>query len=794
MINVKNESAGTDGKKRLTWQFLLINLVLLLLYGWTLNETSTVSIAVSQETCTAILPNRTLTIACPGLRNGHLGLYSNPAPAESNFSVGPLDWLAPDTAWGSLAAYDEKAQLRWTATFNGTLQEWQAISGRWRTRLGELRPPAEPAFIRRQQDLRSLGDEYQIVARVHRAHDSAGIVLTRPATEVGWAFVVSAHSRRGTWWRWEDGRLHEPLVGVSFQKSFLAQLQSLLRRVLRAHQSALLLLAAAGFLATLLQRTPLGERRRKRWLLQSVAYERILVLLIVLAVFALTLAVALHVLDRIPHVQDSVTYLFQAKTLANGRLWAPAPPLPEFFEQEFLLVRDGRWFGKYPPGFPLLLAVGLLAGGPWLINPLLAALTTPLLFVLGKQLYSRATGLLAAALLLGSPFFLFMSANFLAHGAELFWGTLFMVCWLSALRKPGGRRWAVASGLALGFLFLTRQITAVALGLPFLLVTFFTRLEDGEGAAAAGGVRHLLRSNNERLRRLLIVGLAALPFVILLLAYQWSLTGDPLQDPRLLYWEYDHLGFGQDIGEGQNAFYLAQTEEGLAQIWFHDDSQPPRGHSPARGLYNVQQNLQALERQLFGWLPVLTLAPLWIALLLRPWRGQEWALLLSLLVLTAAYVFYWADGIAYGPRYFYAALGALLLLTARGFRLAGRWLGGHGGRRAMALLLIALVAGSYIANTSGYLRTYHNYNFVGRQKLDLVRENVERPAIVFVEPGLDWWEYGSVFSANDPWLEGPIVFARDRGAQDNLRLMAHFPRRHAYRLSEDGHLQPLLNP
>ncbi|HEX6383957.1 MAG TPA: hypothetical protein VF177_04735, partial [Anaerolineae bacterium] len=33
---------------------------------------------------------------------------------------------------------------------------------------------------------------------------------------------------------------------------------------------------------------------------------------------------------RIPHVQDSVTYLFQAQTLAGGRLAAPAPSLPDF--------------------------------------------------------------------------------------------------------------------------------------------------------------------------------------------------------------------------------------------------------------------------------------------------------------------------------------------------------------------------------------------------------------------------------------------------------------------------------
>jgi hypothetical protein len=37
-------------------------------------------------------------------------------------------------------------------------------------------------------------------------------------------------------------------------------------------------------------------------------------------------------------------------------------------------MRDERWFGKYPPGFPAVLALGVLAGAPWLVNPVAAAL------------------------------------------------------------------------------------------------------------------------------------------------------------------------------------------------------------------------------------------------------------------------------------------------------------------------------------------------------------------------------------------------------------------------------------
>src|SRR5262249_8824267 len=77
-----------------------------------------------------------------------------------------------------------------------------------------------------------------------------------------------------------------------------------------------------------------------------------LALALAVATGAFAAVVASSLLERMPHVQDSVAYLFQAKIFASGRLWADLPPTPEFFEHEFVVMRDGRWFGKYPPGFP----------------------------------------------------------------------------------------------------------------------------------------------------------------------------------------------------------------------------------------------------------------------------------------------------------------------------------------------------------------------------------------------------------------------------------------------------------
>src|SRR5205814_1786373 len=97
----------------------------------------------------------------------------------------------------------------------------------------------------------------------------------------------------------------------------------------------------------------------------------------------------------------------QAKVFALGRLWVPTPQLPEFFVHEFVVMRDGRWFAKYPPGFPAILSLGVLAGVPWLVNPVAAALAVLATFRLGAASHGRGTALVAALLLGLSPFFLF---------------------------------------------------------------------------------------------------------------------------------------------------------------------------------------------------------------------------------------------------------------------------------------------------------------------------------------------------------------------------------------------------
>ena len=860
---VARHAASPARLRRLTPLWLL-SPVLLLLTLWTWTEAAAVTLHVTGDRCTAVLYGRSSTIDCRGLAGGRL---TTTLVAATDATANPLARFVPPPRWSDMTLTDDGAATA-----------------------------ADP-----------LPSAFDVSATLRRPRQPAGLVLLRPDGHTGYAFILDAANRRGAWWVWADEPT-TPLRGVPLDRPFIEQAKPFLRQLLAGWPAAAILAALATLSAALPPRPrpaqptndprPTTNNRHSPFFTRhsSLVARHSFLLPLLLLTFALTLHVTVNVLERIPHVQDSVTYHFQAQTLARGALTAPAPPLAAadataHFEQEFLLVRDGRWFGKYPPGWPAVLALGVAAGGPWLVNPLLAVVSVALLYQLARKrggegaqghrdagekptrhsppatrptaplntdLLTTVYCLLPPLLLTTSPFFLFMSGSFMAHPAELLWAVLFMVAWSRALagRLPTRpmRRWAVVAGLALGALFLTRQFTALTIGLAFGASHFLKcvapslksarnvrrtaegathggevapslksprnvrRTAEGathggevapslksarnvrrtaEGATHGGEVAPSLKSARNvrrtaegathggewgathRRRCIAQAGLAllaALPLLLALPLYQLAVAGDARTDPRLLYWPYDRVGFGPGVGESQNVFTMTMTDGGPAVTWYTDPTQPPRGHSPARGLYNLGRNLDALQRDLFGWPPFFTLAFVWLAFLLRRPAVGDWLLLVVVLAVGGGYVAYWAAGIAYGPRYFYAALPALVILTARGVAA----LAARGGWRVAGGVLLLLV-GYNLTTLPGRMDDYRGYNFVSGAGQRAVAAAVETPALVFVTASeTDWWEYGAFFSGNTPWLEGPIVYARDRGAAENARLRAAFPARRGY--------------
>lgn len=507
------------------------------------------------------------------------------------------------------------------------------------------------------------------------------------------------------------------------------------------------------------------------------------------------------VFGRIPHVQDSITQLFQARIFAGFRLWAPSPPFREFFDYTHM-INDGRWYCQYPPGHSLLLVPGVWLGVPWLVNPILGGFSVYGIFLLGRDLFGRSAGRLAALLGLLSPFLLLMASEFMAHVSCLAALTYFLVFFLRAVHGGGVREGRVA-GLCLLLAVLIRPYTAAAVALP---------------AYAYAALR--LRRNRGGLRPVAWTALGGALGVLLLGLYNWGTTGNPLVSGYIqLYGPAHGIGFGKGL-------------------WG-----PP--HTPARGLQHTGQTLRALNEGLFRW-PLSSLWPL--VLMLVPARKLELrartpaetvgstALLFAVpLSLLLAYLFYWYHDLCFGPRYLYEALGPILALSAAGLLRLGALLGRVGRARdrdrprpwPLAVLLAALFAVALAAGwpklfrpptelsgaepgsgprMASYFRYYsRNYWGVGPTLGETVARTVREPSVVLVrllEPDVDlpqvrYLWFGSAFAHMPPdFLRGRVIYARDQGER-NRDLASSFPARAIYLYDgsiERGTLRLLRGP
>jgi hypothetical protein len=429
----------------------------------------------------------------------------------------------------------------------------------------------------------------------------------------------------------------------------------------------------------------------------------------------------------------------------------------------------GRWFSKYPPGWPMILALGQLIGAPWVIDPICGALALFLLYRLGKEIYRPRVGVLAAVLGLTAPFFLFLSGSFMSHTSGLLF-TLLMVWAFWRTTRSERPIWpGILAGVAFGLLFLIRPFTALPVVAPF----------------AFYAVLLVARKPSDGIRRFLPTVVASLPFVAVFLAYNHVFTGDWFYPPQQLWWPFDKVGFGPDHG--------------------------PWGFTPVDALNNTSRNLSELLSHAYGWPTFLTLAILPIPFLARRSGAWDWLFLAGFAGIVTGYALWWADGIMYGPRFYFEGFGFMILLTARGFdtlmdvgtksesrsqnpeesalappthaaneTIPIGWLPWF----ASVVLLVGLVAYNAAYYLPGQLRLYHGYNFVSRKKIDAVEAAGIHNAVVFTNVGkpYEWWEYGEVFSANDPLLQDDVIYARDLGDTEDRKLLADSPGRAFYRL------------
>jgi len=489
-------------------------------------------------------------------------------------------------------------------------------------------------------------------------------------------------------------------------------------------------------------------------------------LLLSLCAVLVTAWVTFNIYEAVPHIEDEVAYVWQARLLADLKFSIPSPPDSGNFLVPFVVDYQGLRFGKYPPGWPALLSLGVRLGLRGWVNPLLAGIAVWLTYRLGRRLFNDLVGLLAAGLTLTSPFFLLNSGTLLLHPLGLVCSLGFVLGWLEAFSPqdvlhpqdalhpqdgPSRRLWTLLAALSLGGLCLSRPFTAIAVALPFGL----------------HGLYLLVRGT--RAVRLRLAGFCLLVLLLssLLFAWQASVTGDPLLNPYTLWWDYDQVGFGPGHGHTEG------------------------GHTLEKARVNTKDSLEVGALDLFGWGQYS-----WLLLpfgLLAAWqsarRGEAFMVGGVIVSLVILYLAYWIGSSLFGPRYYYEGLFSLTIFSAAGAAWLAGWLAPHqkpsprGEGKWRPLLVTALLTALIVFSTTLYipLRLQSMYRLfdIGRADQEtFLRPEAQQltPALVVVQ-AKRWMYYAALLELSDPYLTTPFIFAWSTDPQEAREIGALYPDR-----------------
>jgi hypothetical protein len=468
-------------------------------------------------------------------------------------------------------------------------------------------------------------------------------------------------------------------------------------------------------------------------------------------------------------VQDDVSYLLGAKTIAAGQLRIPIDPaLGQFFDLgQFFEYRDGYMYalvpGLYFIGHPFLLALGVLAGASWVVNPISSGITLVLLFLLGRALFGNTTGLLAVALGALSPFARFQSASLMTHPSFLLFATAALLCLVDWIRN-GRRLSALGLGACLGALLTIRPYDAAVFGAFVLLVIACSLRQLGTSRLVSG---------------FCFAALGVAPFLAIFFGSEMALTFDEatgtyIARPHPAFWTLFH--------------------------WIPDNFDHNR------------YRLKELNEDLFGWTYVpgvpshLSLGLLLIALLVMPKTPADWLVAGWALLYVAAYASYPWHGNMFGPRYYYGSLGGQMLLVARllhrlpelvarlgawvwppGRSARWRWLPWAAGAVPLAILVGPMFWGTLtVAYPNFYKSEYSNaYNGFSTAPLRLLREYGVTHGLIFMDELPRWSDVLTGIAANDANLNGSLIFARYIDGKAQLLMNAR-PSHTPYVMTSDG--------
>ena len=483
-----------------------------------------------------------------------------------------------------------------------------------------------------------------------------------------------------------------------------------------------------------------------------------------LFVFIFTNLFSFFIFDHIPHIQDEIDYLFQAKIFKLGRMYVPSPCAKEFFDFAHM-INNGKWYSQYTPGYPFLLLIGLLIQAPWLVNPLLAALSIIIFYFLGKIIFDSNIGILASVLGAISIWFLLMSSTMMPHTSGLFFISLFLLFLFRSIKNPSITN-GLFAGLGLGMAFLIRPYNIILISIPFLI--YYAVI--------------LYKDLRQRLKNAVAFSLIIIISVSILMVYNQITNGHPLRMGYTVCYGSDH-----GIGLGRTGYL------GIP-------------HTSFLGAFNIGESLGSISNYLFGWplssfLAILPL--LWFVKITPDYRKKDLLLAAGFISLSVGLYFYWGTHVFIGARMYFETIPILLLLSSHGISELHRQLSLKlkksnllSAKKILAVILVVFTAYAFFIrfpawiwppdNEWNYETFANNFcrvnpNINNTLKSQSLGQSVVIMKFLFYpfehEPKHWWW--GSGFLYNDPQLKGKIIYAHNRD-EENIDLFQCFPERKFY--------------
>ncbi len=752
------------------WLIVLVNVILIALYVWS-RRGQEIDIRIE-----AVGPR--YVVAVDG-RTAATGQFPNHSGGGVGFRLRANDYIASvagPVGIDSIKITDAgSGEVLFDDDINGSAHEaWNVVTGDWQVQRGVLTTDTGGIIQVTKPEWRN----YFVDVKLRNVSDVTVFVWMKDTESALRVDLPFFRGYRTLVQQWRDGAFVTAVTGQWLELDQHQSIRSITAMMLRPYPAMLSLILVTSLIALssgYLRNPRIESALRRSGDAIANSSGQLMISLCVFA-FALLWYILFFVSDDMPHVPDSVLYVFQSKIFASFQLTAPAPPGSSaiatsesfsIFHPHMDQVVDGRWFSHYPFGHPMFLAVGQLVHFPSIVPPLLGAACIALIYLVGRRIYGTTVGLLAAALLLFSPFFQMTASNYMSHNTAVF---VILAC-LAFYTWKTARRWAamLGAGLCFGLLFNIRPLPAFSFMLPFGALMLYELLRDS----------HELRA---RLVPYAAFAGGALVMFGLYMLYNLATTGNALESGYAEQGTFseDTLGFGGT-------------------------------HTLAFGLQNQRQLLALMQLVAGGWPVFVGFGIAMLPFLMGSRHRWDCFLLAAFLSMTWFNILYRNPAVMNGPRFWYEGLPFLMLLTARGAIYlrdgavtAAEWIHQRistsppsPSRAVTGVWVLGVVTALIAFSASGWMlqtrqawagipftpakiSELEDFNFSDDRLLTIADDMDIHNALVFVKKCTGWWCYGSEFWTNSPNLDNDVVWAEQQGTRADVELIAHYPDRNLY--------------